>query len=57
MKAKTLRAGDRVRATVYGEEKTGVVVKDQRSGIVWVRWDGARADRWMHRESLQEVQS
>ena len=51
-----LLAGTRVTAVVYGQPRTGEVLKDQRSSVVWVRWMDRKAPAgiatWMHRESL-----
>jgi len=51
-----LKRGDRVSAVVYGQSRTGEVLKDQRSSVVWVRWMDGKAPAgiatWMHRESL-----
>lgn len=48
-----IKPGDRVSATLYGETKTGTVTRVGRSGsIVFVRWDGAKGERWTHVSSL-----
>lgn len=51
-----LKEGQRVSAVVYGVPRSGEVLRDQRSSIVWVRWMDGKAPSgiatWMHRESL-----
>lgn len=47
------QVGDAVTAVVFGEKKTGRVVKVGRSGLVWVHWDGRRAPQLDARGNLK----
>lgn len=47
-----LPVGQRIKATVYGELRTGRVVGSGHN-IVWARFDGATHDVWLHRMSVE----
>ena len=44
--------GQRVKATVYGQPRTGKVIEHRTPGIVWVQWNGEESATWMHASSL-----
>lgn len=47
----TFNRGDRVQGVFFGELRTGVVSRQDRSGIVWVDWSTGRRG-WAHADSL-----
>ena len=50
--------GQRVTAVIYGERRTGTVVRNPvggRSLLIWVRWDERPTTSWYHAESLTLV--
>lgn len=53
------KRGDRITATQYGEKKTGTVTRigeRSKGAIVFVLFDGAKCERWMHAENLQRAE-
>ena len=60
MSATRFIPGQRVTATLYGQQRTGTVIEQRSAGIVWVVWDGrpgklAGKPTWCHAESLTLV--
>ncbi len=49
--------GDKVKVTVYGVEKTGVVSREPTSEIIWVGMDPNGRERWFHMDSLSTIGS
>lgn len=47
----TLKKGDKVKMTVYGKPRTGVVT-DFKNSIVWVKMDDTQKTQWFHPESV-----
>lgn len=57
-----LKEGTRVRAIMFGVERTGTVflhwaTARPRPSIIWVKWDGAERLQWVHRESLTVMET
>lgn len=51
------RPGDRVTGTFYGVRKQGTVVRvgPNSQNIIWVLWDGATREIWVHALSLKKA--
>ena len=52
----SLEVGERIIATQYGERKSGTV-SQLGSSVVFVRFDDSPRVRWLHRASVEGVQS
>lgn len=56
--AAPLTVGQRVAAILYGQTVTGTVTRittREEQSIVWVKFDGAKYERWAHRVSLRAI--
>jgi len=50
-----LKKGDRIQVSFWGEQKKGVVLRNQVSSVVFVTFDGETTPRWFHASSLSKM--
>jgi hypothetical protein len=49
------KVGDRLQLVFYGELRTGTVIRNQTSSIVFFKFDGENRERWAHADNLIRV--